>query len=264
MRYIVDNDLHIHSYISRCSKDPSQTSERILRYAKENGLKTICLTDHFWDDSVPGANDWYKTQNYEHIAAANPLPQEEGIRFLFGCETEMDKYFHIGISKKMFDKFAFIVIPTTHLHMTGFTIPTEMTSPQEKAQYWLDRFNALLNMDLPFHKIGIPHLTCGLMDESRKAFLQIFESLKTEDLQKVFSKAAQKSVGIELNASSMNFEDSEAEILLRPYQIAKEVGCKFYMASDAHCDEDLKEAKAIFEKSVDMLELTEDDKFILE
>ena len=69
MRFIYDNDLHIHSKISSCSKDSEQSNERILRYAKENGLKTICLTDHFWDDAVDGASNWYKPQNYEHIAA---------------------------------------------------------------------------------------------------------------------------------------------------------------------------------------------------
>ena len=46
MKYIVDNDLHIHSQLSLCSSDPEQTNERILEYAEENGLKTICLTNH--------------------------------------------------------------------------------------------------------------------------------------------------------------------------------------------------------------------------
>ncbi len=50
MKYIVDNDLHIHSKISSCSNAPEQINERILQYAEENGLKTICLTGHFWDE----------------------------------------------------------------------------------------------------------------------------------------------------------------------------------------------------------------------
>ena len=49
MRYTVDHDLHIHSQISSCSRDPEQTNERILQYAEKNGLNTLCLTDHFWD-----------------------------------------------------------------------------------------------------------------------------------------------------------------------------------------------------------------------
>ena len=38
-----------------------------MRYAEEMGLKTICLTDHFWDETVEGASEWYKDQNYGHI-----------------------------------------------------------------------------------------------------------------------------------------------------------------------------------------------------
>ena len=91
MKYIIVNDLHIHSKISACSADPEQTPERMLAYATENGLKTICVTDHFWDESVEGASAWYKPQNYERISKAKPLTQSDNVRFLFGCETELNK-----------------------------------------------------------------------------------------------------------------------------------------------------------------------------
>ena len=105
MRYKIDHDLHIHSFISSCSHDPEQTSERILRYAEENGFSQICLTDHFWDESVEGASNWYSKQNYAHIAAALPLPKSDRVEFLFGAETEMNKNLVLGISKKRFDDF---------------------------------------------------------------------------------------------------------------------------------------------------------------
>ncbi|MBQ9543675.1 MAG: PHP domain-containing protein, partial [Clostridia bacterium] len=47
--YAVDHDLHIHSQLSSCSSDPELTPERILAYAEQFGLKTVCVTDHFWD-----------------------------------------------------------------------------------------------------------------------------------------------------------------------------------------------------------------------
>lgn len=90
MKYIFDNDLHIHSKLSLCSNDPEQTPERILQYAKENNLKNICIADHFWDETVPGASGWYEPQNYAHISQSKPLPQADGINFMFGCETELD------------------------------------------------------------------------------------------------------------------------------------------------------------------------------
>ena len=97
MRYVVDHDYHIHSELSSCSRNPAQTPARILQYAKDFGLKTLCLTDHYWDSDVPGASNWYKPQNFEHIAKAKPLPQAEGISFLFGCETDFDRNHVFGV-----------------------------------------------------------------------------------------------------------------------------------------------------------------------
>ena len=63
MKFKVDHDLHIHSQLSACSRDPEQTTQRLLEHAREDGLTTICVTDHFWDDVVEGASDWYAPQN---------------------------------------------------------------------------------------------------------------------------------------------------------------------------------------------------------
>ena len=104
MKFVIDHDYHIHSRQSLCSGIPEQTPERILRYAQENGIRQLCLTDHFWDETVPGASNWYKIQNYEHISCWLPLPQAEGISFKFGCETDMDKFFTIGVSKENLNK----------------------------------------------------------------------------------------------------------------------------------------------------------------
>ena len=62
----------------------------------------------------------------------------------------------------------------------------------------------------------------------------------------------------------MKCTDAETDIVLRPFRIAREVGCRFYMGSDAHHPKALDEAKAIFERAIDRLELSEEDKFILQ
>ena len=264
MRFIVDYDLHIHSKISSCSQVPQQTNERILRYAVENGLKTICLTDHFWDDAVEGASDWYMPQNYEHIVKAKPLPQNENVKFLFGCETELNKHLTLGISEEKMDLFDFIVIPTTHFHMEDYTLTKEEAlNVQSRAKAWVKRFACVLDMDLPFHKIGIAHLTCSLIAPTREEYVKVLNLIPEEEMENLFVKAAQRGVGIEINSSDMCFTDEEEAAILRPYRIAKKCGCKFYLGSDAHGPRALDEAKAIFERAVDLLNLTEDDKFVI-
>ena len=262
MRYVYDHDLHIHSKLSSCSRDENQSSERILQYAKQNNLKTICLTDHFWDDALEDASSWYAVQNFAHISKALPLPQADGIEFLFGCETEMDKFFRLGISKECIDNFDFVVVPTTHLHMMGFTIATEDNAYEKRAELWVKRLDALLNMDLPFHKIGLAHITCSLMAPKREEYTEVLKLIPESEMQRLFKKAAEVGIGIELNTSVFDFaDDEEAAIALKPYKIAKECGCKFYCGSDAHHPGGLDHAKAVIERVIDLLQLTEDDKF---
>lgn len=262
MKYTIDHDIHIHSVISDCSSDPEQTNERILQYAKENGLKQICLTDHFWDSNVEGASDWYKPQNFERVAKALPLPQDRNVQFLFGAETELDKNMTLGIGREEFDKFQFVIIPTTHFHMRGFTISEEDASTAEgRARVWISRLKGLLDMDLPFRKIGIAHLACGLIAPTREEYLRVLNLLPERELEEVFKKCAEVGVGIELNSDDMNFAESEADTVLRIFKIAKQQECKFYCGSDAHHPKDFENVKAIFERAVDMLQLTEDDKF---
>lgn len=264
MRYVFDNDLHIHSFVSKCSKDPEQTPSAILQYARDNGIKTLVLTDHFWDENVPGASNWYSTQTFSWISQSKPLPKCEGIRFLFGAETEMDKNFRLAITKPRIDELDFLVIPTTHLHMKNLTISEEdAASVERRAQLWIDRLEALLNMDLPFHKIGIAHLACKLIAPSHEEYLQVLDMLPTEKLVELFSKCASLGVGIELNASDMSFSDEEADKVLRMFRIAKSCGCKFYCGSDAHKATSLPKEKAIFDRAIDYLDLTEDDKFYI-
>ena len=263
MKFKVDHDLHLHSSISSCSSDQRQSKERILEYAKSSGLSLICITDHFWDDGVPGASDWYKPQNLEHICEIKPLPQAEGVKFLFGCETDMDKFLTVGIADKTFDEFDFIIIPTTHLHMTGFTIsPEDKADNRRIAELWVERLDKLLDMPLPFEKIGIAHLACSLLNNrSRADYLESISMISDSDMERVFTKAAERGCGIELNRFDVEVKDEEIDTVYRMFRIAKRCGCKFYLGSDAHHPHELESSTAVFERAIDILGLSEDDKF---
>ena len=77
-------------------------------------------------------------------------------------------------------------------------------------------------------------------------------------MRRIFTRAARLGVGIELNEV---FSDEEADLILRPYRIARECGCKFYLGSDAHTVSGLERAMDKFARMIDFLDLTEDDKF---
>lgn len=261
MKAKFDHDFHIHSKLSLCSGREEQTKENILKYAIDNNLNTICITDHFWDEAVPGAwHDFYTVQNFPHISQIKPLPQAEGIRFLFGCETEMDKFSTVAVSKGKYDEFDFIVIPTTHFHMRGLTVHEEdLATTEKKVKIWLKRINDVLDLDLPFHKVGFAHLTTALIEPERENLLKFIEAIPEDELRATFKRVAEKGAGIELNRDGMNFTEDDAHIMLKPYRIAKEMGCKFFFGSDAHNPEGLKASPPLFERAIEYLGLEDTD-----
>ena len=264
MKFKVDHDLHIHSNISLCSLGEDQTPERILDYAKKNTFHTICLTDHYWDETVDGASPWYQEQNFEHICKAKPLPQDENVRYLFGCETDLRHDMVLGITKEHFDLFDFVIIPITHMHMRGFTVTDEdLATFESRANAWVRRFDRLLSMDIPFHKTGIAHLTCGFIAPEKGQYLEVIKRIPESTMQKLFTEAAEVGMGIELNAHAVHFTDDEAELSLLPYRIAKDCGCKFYCGSDSHTVDQFSFVKTRLERAADFLGLTEEDKFII-
>ncbi len=265
MQFQIDHDLHVHSVLSTCCADERQTPEFILAHAVREGLSTVCLTNHFWDETVPGENDWYRVQNYAHISRALPLPQREGVRFLFGCETELDRHLTLGLARENAWKFDFIVIPVTHFHKVGFTLrEEEALSAETRALAWVRRVSAVLEMDLPFEKVGLAHLACPLIARhSRTEYLRSLSLIPQSALFDIFRTAARLGLGIELNARDFDYAPHEAETVLRMFYTAHECSCKFYLASDAHSPEATVAAKESFLRAVSALDLQEEDKFLL-
>ena len=266
MKFTYDHDLLIHSRISPCGGDPNQTPKRILQYAVDNGLKTICITDHYWDDTVYSAYGKGAGQTTAQIKSALPLPQKDGIRFLFGAETEMDRDFTIGVGKEIIEELDFIIVPLNHLHMSGFSCRGDEDAA-ERAELIVKRFDALLQADLPFHKVGLAHFTDGLIYTAGKN-TDVLNRIPDTEYRRLFGRAAELGMGIELNMPAakadlrvMNRVDDADE--LRVYQIAREMGCRFYFGSDAHTVPGLGWAKRNAERIIELLELTEEDKFVL-
>ena len=266
MRFIYDHDLHIHSSVSPCGGDPAQTPERILQYAADNGLKTVCLTDHYWDETVPSPYGVGAGVPTGRLKSVLPLPQKEGIRFLFGAETDMDRDLTIGVGPEMAETLDFIIVPLNHLHMGGFTCRGDEDAG-ERAALIVRRFDALLESGLPFHKVGLAHFTDGLIFPGGKN-TDVLNRIPDTEYRRLFRRAAALGIGVELNMPAakadlrvMNWEKDREE--LRIYTLAREEGCRFYFGSDAHTVAGLGWAKRNAERIIDLLDLKEEDKFIV-
>jgi histidinol phosphatase-like PHP family hydrolase len=275
MKFPINHDLHCHSTLSGCCQDPYMTPENILRHAVASGYTTICVTDHVWDADVPRiwlndkSTDFYATQDISHISRALPLPQADGIRFLFGCETDYAGGDCVGISKEHFQLFDFVAIPTNHFHMSGEGIypPGTVFTFETYYDLHLERLQQLVSLDLPWHKIGLAHI--GVFDlEIPK--ISIEDEIKINGLierqlpfyKSMFEQVSRLGAGVELNASWC-MPDVYGRLNLPIYRVAKAAGCKFYCASDAHTRTILEDYMPKYLPAViDALELTENDLFV--
>ena len=64
----IQQDIHIHTTLSSCAQEDA-TVENYLGRAKEDGLTLLGFSNHLWDQDVPGASNWYRPQNVEHVLA---------------------------------------------------------------------------------------------------------------------------------------------------------------------------------------------------
>ena len=265
MRYIIDHDLHIHSNISACASNPDNTTDNILSAAKKVNIKKIALTDHFWDMDVL-CDIKAGSCGFERISSVLPLPKDKDIEFLFGCEADVNYDMVVGVAKEKYDFFDIILISLTHNQKVGRTIRKEDSMiPERLARVWVERLESILNQDLPFYKVGITHLTTvHIANKSPEVYKKTLDLIPEEDLVRVFTLAAERGVGIELNASDMHYTEENKERILRIYRAAKRCGCKFYCGSDSHHFSGVEYPRISFiEPAIDELGLTEDDKWPL-
>ncbi len=256
----VNHDLHVHSFLSSCANDPSATAENILRVAGAAGLRTIGFADHMWDRAVPGASSWYRPQDYEHIARIRTqIPADTGgVRVFVGCETEYCGNGKIGITRETADKLDFVLVPISHFHMTGFTVPETLTESRDVADLMLKRFHEVLDLGLA---TGIAHPFLPLGFKERVD--EIVGLISDRAFQDCFGRAAEMGVSVEITVGFFpglrggGDDGWHDETFLRVLEIARDAGCLFHFASDSHSLADAGRAREL-EVYAARLGLTED------
>lgn len=268
MKFQIDHDLHIHSLISPCAgNDPRQTKEAILSYGVSSGLRLLCIADHVWDEKSESSAyvPWLHCGNdMTRARSLLPLPQSKYCRFLFGMEVDMDLNGQLGVTREEMDKLDFLVFAPSHLHMDTFTVPRDLApSAEVHKKLYLERMDILLKADLPYGKTGLAHPTCSLACKADP--VRMFDLITDREYEEMWKRVRDKGMGVEINIGE-RYTPDELERIMRPYRIAKAVGCKFYLGGDAHMPDETRGLIRKFQKHVDILGLTEEDKlpFVLE
>ena len=122
----IDHDIHTHTLLSACCHDPAATVEAYVRRAAELGHTVFGISNHLWDEKVEGASTWYKGQMINYgLQARNCVPADTcGVKVKIGVETE---YFAVtdtlGMLADTAERFDYILVPHTHVHMKGTVCP---------------------------------------------------------------------------------------------------------------------------------------------
>jgi histidinol phosphatase-like PHP family hydrolase len=261
MPLLIDHDVHVHTVLSSCCKDPLQTAANVVSRAAETGLRTIGFADHVWDSRIPGASRWYEPQTLDHILRIREeIPADtKGVRVLVGCETEYCGGGKAGLSRESAERLDFVLIPTSHFHMKGFTVPESLGGPKEVAALLCERFGEVLDLGLATG-IAHPFVPLGFRDRVD----DILPLIPDSQFLDLFGRAA--DLGVAIEASVVMFPSIDHgetagwhdEALLRVLTLAKRAGCRFFFASDAH---NLSEIGSVLRLApfAERIGITEDD-----
>lgn len=260
-RALIDHDLHVHTALSACCKDPENVPGKIIARAAEVGLKTIGFSDHMWDSAIPGASDWYRPQDFAHLSQIRrQLPREShGVRVLIGCESEYLGGGKAGISPEVAQQLDFVLLPISHVHMKGFVVPASLHRSEDVAALMVERFCEVMELGLA---TGIPHPFMPLSYGDRVD--EIIGCISDGAFAECFGRAAEAGVSIEVTTDFFpgcgegEKPGHHDETFLRPLTLARQAGCVFHFASDSHT---LKRIGAVrqLEKYVQQLGITAEE-----
>ena len=224
----ITTDNHVHTVSSLCASREAIPAD-YLKICKANGINVIGFTDHMWDSAIPGASDWYKPQNMERISLIRDMIPDDidGIKIMFGCETEYVGNGKIAITKESAKTLDYVLVPPNHFHMKDLVIPSSVTDNAEYKKYLIDRFMEICAIDLgvqmgiahPFMPLGIPETDV------------VLASITDDEYIKCFNYAKENGKSIELQTQLAVLDNPEFNRMIK---IAYDCGSLFHVGSDSH------------------------------
>lgn len=259
-------DLHIHTNLSLCAARDT-TAKDYIPFAKEDGLTTLGFSNHLWDSDVAGASKWYSPQNLEHVLRLKrELPESgviDGVRVLFGCETEFTYEWKLCLTEEHMDLFDFILAPHSHTHQSIVVPQDRVADIRDHAQYLMDSFLALIRHPLAHRITAVAH---PFVPGTRYNLYNAAQALiPTGYFCEAFHEAKEKGIAIEVNGSCLTYlpEDEIPKCeYVRIYRLAKECGCKFTYGSDSHDHRDRRKIHLV-ERFLDQCGITESDFYLI-
>ena len=263
----ITSDIHIHTNLSSCAREDA-TLERYIERAKGSNLRVLGFANHLWDSAVEGASNWYSPQTVEHVLRLKEqIPangEVDGIKVLFGCETEFTHEGKICLAEENFELFDYILLPHSHTHMKVVVPQDRVADEKDHAKYLMDSFMSAVTHPLSKKIVSIAHPF--VPGTKYDIYNRIQSLIPNSYLFEAFSAAREAGIAIEMNGSCLIYmspRDIPNCEYVRIYSIANECGCKFTYGSDSH-DADSNRKLEVVEKFLDLCEIKDYDMLTLE
>lgn len=258
----ITSDIHIHTSLSSCAERDATFEEYVERAGKD-GLTALGFSDHLWDSDVPGASNWYAPQNVGHVLELKAkLPADRvrnGVRLLYGCETEFTCERKLCLAEEHMDLFDYILVPHSHMHMRIVVPPERIPDYPSQAKYMMDSFLWVVEHPLAHRITAIAHPF--VVGTRHATYNDVQKLIPDSYFREAFSAAKEKGIAIEMNGSCLIYLPEERIPTceyVRIYSIAKECGCRFTYGSDSHSARGDRMISVV-ERFFDQCGITEDD-----
>ncbi len=201
----IKGDFHAHTKYS----DGSDSVEEMVAAAKKLGYEYIAITDHSKSERI--AHGLSEEKMLEHIKRIRDVAKKsKGMRVLAGSEVDIMPDGSLDYSNSLLKKFD-IVVASVH---------SRFTSPNEEIT-----LRILAALENPY--IDILGHPSGRRIGKREPY--------NADFEKIFEKAAEKKVFLEINAHPERSDLDDLKVIE-----AKKRGCKFVIDTDAHSTSGLR------------------------
>lgn len=254
----LNHDLHVHTYLSACCSDKQHTPQNIIALAEEMNVKTIGFSDHVWQNPDYQPNDWYKPQDENQILKLRETLKliETPTRILVGCEADTVTPGIFSITPQFAETLDFVILSCNHFHIRDLVEQPKSDSPKHLAKHILKFFRSGASSKFAT-SIVHPFMPLGYMH----AFDKTIDSISDAEFSDAFGLAHDNGVAIEITTGFIPNKGNRQfsiETPIRYLSLAKQAGCKFTLATDAHTPEAQRRLPEL-QTITDALELEEGD-----
>lgn len=238
MKNLINYDIHLHTYLSKCCQQKDMTPTNIVKNAEGMGLEMIGFSDHIWTNHDLKPNGFYQGMHENQITNLKKDLKEvdTDLRILVGCEADTIAPGKFSITAKTAEDLDYVLLACNHLHIHDLIAQVAGDTSREIAEHQLLMFMSGASSGLAtsiVHSFTAPPPIFG----------KVVDAISDEEFLEAFGKAAENKVAIEITLGYLcgKHKDNpdaeyswELDVPGRILTMAKKAGCKFTFGSDAH------------------------------